>query len=98
MITNRGLAARITPLPRPAWLTESAWPFQTFGLEVDDGVLAVTEVGEGPALLFVHVGAWSFIWRDIMKRLAADFRCICFDAPGNGRSMGAAGSGVTLEK
>jgi len=36
--------------------------------------------------LFVHPGFWSFIWRDVILRLAPDFRCICFDAPGTGQS------------
>jgi haloalkane dehalogenase len=48
-------------------------------------------------LLFVHVGAWSFIWRDLITRLASSFRCICFDAPGNGRTQDAPGSTVTLQ-
>jgi pimeloyl-ACP methyl ester carboxylesterase len=29
---------------------------------------------------------WSFIWRDVMVRLAGEFRCICIDAPGSGQS------------
>jgi pimeloyl-ACP methyl ester carboxylesterase len=97
MTGNRDLNARITPLARPKWLPESVWPFQSFGLEVDDSVLAVTDVGHGPVLLFVHAGTWSFIWRDLMTRLAADFRCICFDAPGNGRTRDGAAA-VSLDK
>ena len=78
-MTNR---IRISPvravrtLPQPAWLPENIWPFQTFGIESNGSVLAVTEAGDGPVLLFVHVGAWSFIWRDLMTRLASNFRCI----------------------
>jgi haloalkane dehalogenase len=85
------------PLPRPAWLPKTVWPFETIGVEVDGIQLAVTDVGQGPAMLFVHTGAWSFIWRDLMKCLAADFRCICFDAPGNGRSGPIPQSETTLE-
>jgi pimeloyl-ACP methyl ester carboxylesterase len=96
MIGNRNFNARLT-LPRPAWLPEKVWPFQTFGLEVDDSVLAVTDVGKGPALLLVHTGAWSFIWRDLMSRLATDYRCICFDAPGNGRTRDGGGTVINLE-
>jgi pimeloyl-ACP methyl ester carboxylesterase len=91
-------AARRAPLPRPAWLPETVWPFQTFGLEVDGSVLAVTDAGQGPVLLFVHVGTWSFIWRDVITKLATEFRCICFDAPGNGRTLDAAGITINLER
>ena len=97
MIRNRERNARIRPLARPDWLPESVWPFESFGLEVEDSVLAVTDIGEGPVLLFVHAGAWSFIWRELIARLAGDFRCICFDAPGNGRSRDAAGTAINLE-
>jgi haloalkane dehalogenase len=97
MIGNRDWAARRTPLPRPDWLPESVWPFQSFGLEVDDSVLAITDEGQGPVLLFVHVGAWSFIWRDLITRLATGYRCICFDAPGNGRTRDGAATVINFE-
>ncbi|MGE2722152.1 alpha/beta fold hydrolase [Mycolicibacterium celeriflavum] len=37
-------------------------------------------------MLFVHIGAWSFVWRDVLRCLEADFRCIAVDAPGSGFS------------
>jgi haloalkane dehalogenase len=37
-------------------------------------------------LLFVHVGSWSFVWRDVLLRLQNDFRCVTVDAPGCGLS------------
>jgi len=85
-------------LPRPNWLPKSVWPFDTFALNVDGIDLAVTDVGSGPTLLLVHIGAWSFIWRDLMIRLAGDFRCVCFDAPGSGRSDPLPASQTTLER
>lgn len=94
---NRKPASRIA-LARPEWLPENVWPFDTFGLEVDDSTIAVTDVGRGPTLLFVHCGLWSFVWRDLMTRLAPDFRCIAFDAPGNGRSTKLPGNAITLER
>src|SRR5258706_4295178 len=96
-MTNRdsALSLRFRPIPHPDWLPEGAWPFRSFGIEANDSLLAVTEAGTGPVLLFVHVGAWSFIWRDLITRLASDFRCIFFDAPGNGQTQGA--GPVTME-
>jgi len=77
----------LSPLERPTWLPESVWPFETGALRVRDRAVAVTDVGTGPTLLFVHVGLWSFVWRDLVTELAGDFRCVCLDAPGNGRSQ-----------
>jgi haloalkane dehalogenase len=71
-------------------------PFRTFRIEANGSVLSVTEAGEGPVLLLVHVGTWSFIWRDLMARLATDFRCITFDAPGSGQTVDA--GAVSLER
>jgi haloalkane dehalogenase len=88
----------IGPLARPPWLSVSDWPFATGALEVEGARLAVTDVGEGPALLFVHTGLWSFVWRDAIGRLSADFRCVAFDAPGTGRSERLPRSEITLER
>ena len=89
---------QLVPLRRPQWLPEHVWPFPTSTLNVDGSNIAVTDVGQGPVLLFVHTGFWSFIWRDVISRLASDFRCICFDAPGTGQSDRLPTRSVTLEK
>jgi len=88
---------RLKPLNRPSWLLEEVWPFRTSGLEVDGRTIAVTDVGRGPVLLFVHTGFWSFIWRDVIRRLSSDFRCVCFDSPGTGLSDRAPGENLSLE-
>src|SRR6478736_7298356 len=91
-------AAPLVALGRPQWLPESVWPFQTSALEVEGSRIAVTDVGQGPVLLFVHTGLWSFVWRDVILRLASDFRCVCFDAPGAGRSDRLPTSSISLER
>ena len=73
-------------IERPAWLPTSVWPWPTYALEHDTGRIAVTDIGSGPTLLFVHVGTWSFVWRDVIMRLQNDFRCVALDAPGSGLS------------
>ena len=94
----RAISPDLQPLARPEWLPESVWPFQTVGLEADGSMIAVTDIGRGPTLLFVHTGTWSFIWRDVMTRLAGEFRCICLDAPGTGRSAPLPGWAITLDR
>jgi pimeloyl-ACP methyl ester carboxylesterase len=79
-------AAPLPPLGRPIWLPPSAWPFDTRAFTVEGATLAVTDVGRGPILLFVHTGFWSFVWRNVIQRLSSDFRCVCFDAPSTGQS------------
>jgi haloalkane dehalogenase len=93
-----GSVCAMQPVRRPPWLPERVWPFGSRRLEVDGAGVAVTDVGEGPALLFVHTGMWSFIWRDVMTRLLGDFRCVCFDAPGTGQSDRLPPSGISLER
>lgn len=76
----------LATLDRPAWLPSSAWPWESYALDRPAGRVAVTDAGQGPTLLFVHVGSWSFVWRDVMLRLQNDFRCVTVDAPGSGLS------------
>lgn len=89
---------RLHPLPRPDWLSEGVWPFHTSVTDIEGCKIAITDVGQGPVLLFVHTGFWSFIWRDVILRLAADFRCVCFDAPGTGQSDRLPVPDITLDR
>jgi len=82
----RPRSATLKSMTRPWWLSEQYWPFSTLSLDVEGHRIAVTDVGQGPTLLFIHTGFWSFIWRDVIKLLSRDFRCVCFDSPGTGLS------------
>jgi pimeloyl-ACP methyl ester carboxylesterase len=73
-------------IQRPAWLPAEQWPFTTAALATPVGRIAVTDIGSGPTLLFVHVGSWSFVWRDLLLRLSPHYRCVTLDAPGSGLS------------
>ena len=76
----------LTAIQRPAWLAAERWPFPTAELITPVGRIAVTDIGSGPTLLFVHVGSWSFIWRDLLLELSPHYRCVTIDAPGSGLS------------
>ena len=52
-MTDRG-PGLFRPLTRPDWLPRNQWPFETFAVDMHQGVLAVTEAGRGPTLLLVH--------------------------------------------
>ena len=91
-------ASRLRGVSNPPWFHEQAWPFETIAVETDDDLVAVSDTGCGPVLLFVHIGTWSFVWRDLMRLLAPDFRCISLDAPGNGRTRSKNAAPVTLRR
>lgn len=72
--------------PRPDWLPEEEWPFALHRRDVLGHSVSYVDVGDGPTLLFVHAGMWSFVWRDVIERLSGDFRCVAMDFPGSGLS------------
>jgi len=84
----------MTPISRPEWLTEQVWPYGVNTLAPAGGRIAYTDVGTGPTLLLVHSGTWSFVWRDLIARLAVQFRVVAFDAPAMGLSDTGPGAGI----
>ncbi|NND03641.1 MAG: alpha/beta fold hydrolase [Acidimicrobiia bacterium] len=74
---------------RPDWLPHEEFPFRLQSLDLPSGHVAYVDEGEGPTLLFVHAGLWSFIWRDTIVRLREDFRTIAIDFPGSGLAPAA---------
>ncbi len=91
--TPQGDGAARDDIERPDWLPEAQWPFRLrrFAYRRPDGGtigLHYTDEGAGPALVLVHAGMWSFIWRDTIAALRDEFRCITLDFPGSGLSDG----------
>ncbi len=78
-------AVRLDP-HRPEWLTTEAWPFTLSRLDVNGADVSYTDIGAGPTLVFVNVGMWSIVWRDVIATLCDRYRCIALDAPGCGLS------------
>lgn len=49
------------------------------------GEIAYTEMGSGPAALFVHgIGTSGLLWRHVMDELSGTSRCIAVDLPAHG--------------
>ena len=82
--------ARTEP-SRPGWLSPAVWPFAIHSVTSGEQTIAYTDVGTGPSLLFVHVGMWSILWRDVISRLQDRYRCVTLDVPGSGLSPSPAG-------
>ena len=80
----------------PAWLTREQWPFTIRFADVAGHRIHYVDEGQGPLLLFVHAGFWSFLWRDVIRQLRDRFRCVALDFPGHGLSEEAEGYQVGL--
>ena len=56
-------------------------------LATPSGEIAYTELGTGPATLFVHgVGTSGALWRQVIEDLSGTSRCIAADLPAHGAS------------
>ncbi len=71
----------------PLWLDQKAYPFKSKFIKLAAGNMHYIDEGEGPILLFVHgTPTWSFVYRNQIKELAKNFRCIAIDHLGFGLS------------
>lgn len=84
--------ANPTPGRRPDWVSDELFPFTSHFADIDGHILHYVDEGEGPVLLLYHGNpTWSFLYRDIIRELRAEFRCVVFDYPGMGLSAAAPG-------
>jgi haloalkane dehalogenase len=72
---------------RPPWVDDGLFPFESRFVDIDGHTVHYVDEGSGPTLLFLHGNpTWSFLWRDVIRALRDDFRCIALDYPGFGLS------------
>ncbi|MGV9802932.1 alpha/beta fold hydrolase [Mycobacterium sp. NPDC003449] len=77
---------------RPEWVDDDLFPFESRFVEIDGHTVHYVDEGAGPTLLFLHGNpTWSFLWRDVIRALRNDFRCIAMDYPGFGLSTARPG-------
>lgn len=77
---------------RPGWVDDELFPFESRFLDINGHTVHYLDEGSGPTLLFLHGNpTWSFLWRDVIRDLRADFRCVALDYPGFGLSTPKAG-------
>lgn len=67
---------------------QNLYPFESHYMPMDDGNrLHYVDVGAGETILFLHGNpTWSFFYRDLIKILRDDFRCVALDHMGFGLS------------
>ena len=76
-----------TKSARPAWVDDDLFPFDSRFVDIDGHTVHYVDEGSGPTLLLLHGNpTWSFLWRDVIRALRDDFRCIALDYPGFGLS------------
>ncbi len=69
------------------WLNKEEYPFKSHFFPVNGQKLHYIDEGSGPTLLYVHgTPSWSFDFRNVIKRLSSDFRCVAIDHIGFGLS------------
>ncbi len=69
------------------WLDKSEYPFNANYFDINEQKLHYIDEGKGETLLFVHgTPSWSFDYRNIIKKLKENYRCIAIDHIGFGLS------------
>ena len=76
----------------PDWVPQHLFPFPSRTIEIENCRVHYVDEGSGPVLLLLHGNpTWSFLYRDIIRGLKNDFRCIALDYPGFGLSKASDG-------
>jgi haloalkane dehalogenase len=79
--------ANATNSARPDWVDDELFPFESRFVDIDGHTVHYVDEGSGRTLLLLHGNpTWSFFWRDVIRALRDDFRCIALDFPGFGLS------------
>lgn len=81
------------------WINRQLYPFQSRFIDIDGHKVHYIDEGQGAIILFSHppIG-WSFMYRDMIRCLRQQFRCIAIDYPGFGPSKEKPGFTPSLEK
>lgn len=69
------------------WLNKSEYPFKSNYFDINGQKLHFIDEGKGETILFVHgTPSWSFDYRNVIKNLKENFRCIAINHIGFGLS------------
>jgi haloalkane dehalogenase len=71
----------------PEWLDVNEYPFVNHYVEIDGYNIHYIDEGQGEILLMIHgIPDWSFGFRNLVKDLSKNYRCIALDHIGFGLS------------
>ncbi len=72
---------------RPQWVYHGRYPFEPNFFDAEAGRVHYLDEGDGPPVLFLHGNpTWSFLFREQVRRLRDEYRCIAPDYLGFGLS------------
>ena len=75
------------------------YPFESRWFERQGVSMHYVDEGQGIPIVLCHGNpTWSYLYRNIIKALSPDFRCIAYDLPGFGYSGHPAGFGYTPQE
>jgi haloalkane dehalogenase len=70
-----------------SWIDRNEYPFESRYFSVSAGRLHYVDEGTASPIVMVHGNpTWSFLYRDLIKRLSPNYRCIAMDHLGFGLS------------
>lgn len=71
----------------PTWLDRTEYPFESNYMDLGPGRLHYVDEGEGRPILLLHGNpTWSFLYREIIRDLSEEYRCVAPDYFGFGLS------------
>ena len=80
------------------WIDRDLYPFAPHVMQLEAGRMHYVDEGQGTPVLFVHgTPTWSFMYRDLIRRLAPHQRCVAPDNLGFGLSDKPEGADYTPE-
>ena len=69
------------------WIQPALYPFKHRYIQLNQGTMHYIDEGQGETIVFVHgTPTWSFLYRDFIKALSGQYRCIAVDHLGFGLS------------
>ncbi|NUR00713.1 MAG: alpha/beta fold hydrolase [Streptomyces sp.] len=84
---------------RPVWVDDELFPFESRFISIDGHTVHYVDEGAGPTMLLLHGNpTWSFVYRDVIRALRDEFRCVALDYPGFGLSSACPGYGYLPEE
>src|ERR1041385_8468957 len=85
-------------LIQPSWINKQLSPFESKWIDIDGHAQHYIDEGNGSVILFVHgTPEWSFGFRDLVKELRNNFRCVAIDHLGFGLSGKPANADYSIE-
>lgn len=83
---------------QPSWINKALFPFESKWISIDGHSQHYIDEGQGNTLLFVHgTPEWSFGFRDVIKELKQNYRCVAIDHLGFGLSDKPSNASYTVE-